>query len=118
MLLAGTLPGVIAGSVIRVYVLPGPVVFDFVVAAVLIPLGAGCVLTRCRSRQRTGPPGPADRAPCIGGDRRRRGLCRRHLRHRRRIDPRPDPGRRRAAAIAGRARRAQLDVRSPRSPGW
>ena len=39
LLLAGTLPGVIAGSVIRVYVLPGPVVFDFVVAAVLIPLG-------------------------------------------------------------------------------
>src|SRR5712691_840057 len=39
LLLAGTLPGVIAGSVIRVYLLPGPVVFDFVVAAVLIPLG-------------------------------------------------------------------------------
>ena len=27
-LLAGTLPGVVAGSIIRVYVLPGPVVFD------------------------------------------------------------------------------------------
>src|SRR5215813_543814 len=38
LLLAGTLPGVIAGSVIRVYVLPGPVVFDLVLAAV-----AGCV---------------------------------------------------------------------------
>jgi uncharacterized protein len=46
LLLAGTLPGVIAGSVIRVYVLPGPVVFDFVVAAVLIPLGAWLALTR------------------------------------------------------------------------
>jgi uncharacterized protein len=45
LLLAGTLPGVIAGSVIRVYVLPGPVVFDFVVAAVLIPLGARLALT-------------------------------------------------------------------------
>ena len=45
LLLAGTLPGVIAGSVIRVYVLPGPVVFDFVVAAVLIPLGAWLALT-------------------------------------------------------------------------
>ena len=45
VLLAGTLPGVIAGSVIRVYVLPGPVVFDFVVAAVLIPLGAWLALT-------------------------------------------------------------------------
>ncbi len=41
VLLAGTLPGVIAGSVIRVYLLPGPVVFDLVVAAVLIPLEPG-----------------------------------------------------------------------------
>ena len=46
LLLAGTLPGVIAGSVIRVYLLPGPVVFDFVVAAVLIPLGAWLALTQ------------------------------------------------------------------------
>jgi uncharacterized protein len=46
LLLAGTLPGVIAGSVIRVYVLPGPVVFDFVVAAVMIPLGAWLALTQ------------------------------------------------------------------------
>ena len=35
MLIAGTLPGVIAGSVIRVELLPGPRVFDLVVAAVL-----------------------------------------------------------------------------------
>jgi hypothetical protein len=46
LLLAGTLPGVIAGSVIRVYVLPGPVVFDFVIAAVLIPLGGWLALTQ------------------------------------------------------------------------
>ena len=46
LLLAGTLPGVVAGSVIRVYLLPGPVVFDFVVAAVLIPLGGWLALTR------------------------------------------------------------------------
>jgi hypothetical protein len=45
VLLAGTLPGIIAGSVIRVYLLPGPVVFDFVVAAVLIPLGGFLALT-------------------------------------------------------------------------
>ena len=44
LLLAGTLPGVVAGSIIRVYVLPGPVVFDFVVATVLIPLGAWLAL--------------------------------------------------------------------------
>jgi len=39
VLIAGTLPGVIAGSIIRVEFLPGARVFDFVVAAVLLPLG-------------------------------------------------------------------------------
>jgi uncharacterized membrane protein YfcA len=39
VLIAGTLPGVIAGSVIRVELLPSAHVFDFVVAAVLLPLG-------------------------------------------------------------------------------
>jgi uncharacterized protein len=52
VLIAGTLPGVVAGSVIRVKVLPGPRVFDLVVAAVLVPLGAWLVLTR--------PPSPDD----------------------------------------------------------
>ena len=46
VLIAGTLPGVIAGSLIRVKLLPGPRVFDLVVAAVLIPLGAWLALTR------------------------------------------------------------------------
>jgi uncharacterized membrane protein YfcA len=46
MLIAGTLPGVIAGSVIRVELLPGPRVFDLVVAAVLVPLGVWLALTR------------------------------------------------------------------------
>jgi uncharacterized protein len=46
VLIAGTLPGVIAGSVIRVELLPGPRVFDLVVAAVLIPLGTWLSLTR------------------------------------------------------------------------
>jgi uncharacterized protein len=45
-LIAGTLPGVIAGSVIRVELLPGARVFDLVVAAVLMPLGAWLALTR------------------------------------------------------------------------
>jgi uncharacterized protein len=40
------LPGVIAGSVIRVKLLPGPRVFDLVIAAVLVPLGVWLVLTR------------------------------------------------------------------------
>jgi hypothetical protein len=46
VLLAGTVPGVIAGSVIRVELLPGPRVFDLVVAAVLVPLGLWLALTR------------------------------------------------------------------------
>src|SRR6266550_4120990 len=54
LLLAGTLPGVVAGSIIRVYVLPGPVVFDFVVAAVLIPLGAWLALTQLASARTSG----------------------------------------------------------------
>ena len=46
VLIAGTVPGVIAGSVIRVELLPGPRVFDLVIAAVLAPLGIWLALTR------------------------------------------------------------------------
>jgi uncharacterized membrane protein YfcA len=46
VLIAGTLPGVIAGSIIRVELLPGMHLFDLVVAAVLIPLGTWLALTR------------------------------------------------------------------------
>ncbi len=53
VLIAGTLPGVIAGSVIRVMLLPGPHVFDLIVAAVLLPLGLWLALTRLA---RAGPP--------------------------------------------------------------
>jgi uncharacterized protein len=45
VLTAGTLPGVIAGSIIRVELLPSAHVFDFVVAAVLLPLGMWLALT-------------------------------------------------------------------------
>jgi uncharacterized protein len=45
VLIAGTLPGVIAGSIIRVELLPSAHVFDFVVAAVLLPLGTWLALT-------------------------------------------------------------------------
>src|SRR6266550_3431784 len=54
VLIAGTLPGVIAGSVIRVELLPGPRVFDLIVAIVLIPLSIWLVLTR---PARAGTPG-------------------------------------------------------------
>lgn len=54
VLIAGTLPGVVAGSVIRVELLPGPRVFDLVVAVVLLPLGLWLAFTR--------PPGAGGRA--------------------------------------------------------
>jgi uncharacterized protein len=46
VLIAGTLPGVVAGSVIRVELLPGPEIFSLVVAAVLLPLGGWLMATR------------------------------------------------------------------------
>ncbi|MFE5948271.1 TSUP family transporter [Streptomyces sp. NPDC056480] len=38
-LIAGTLPGVVLGAAIRVYALPGPEVFQLLVAVLLLPLG-------------------------------------------------------------------------------
>jgi hypothetical protein len=46
VLIAGTLPGATAGSVIRVELLPGPRVFGLVVAAVLLSLGLWLALSR------------------------------------------------------------------------
>src|SRR5580704_9028980 len=46
VLVAGTLPGVVAGSIIRVELLPGAQVFDLVVGAVLAPLGTWIALSR------------------------------------------------------------------------
>ena len=77
LLIAGTLPGVIAGSVIRVELLPGSHVFDLVVAAVLLPLG--CWLTLSRPAGRQDPARPYRQIPvpalvamaaavgCVGG---------------------------------------------------
>jgi uncharacterized membrane protein YfcA len=75
VLLAGTLPGVIAGSVIRVELLPGPRVFDGAIAVVLVPLGLWLLLRR--HRRRTGPSAVSLAEPiliavaaavgCIGG---------------------------------------------------
>jgi len=77
VLIAGTLPGVVAGSVIRVKLIPGPRVFDLVVAAVLIPLGTWLVLTRPARAGEPGRPPRLIRAPvlmvlavvvgCVGG---------------------------------------------------
>ena len=77
VLIGGTLPGVIAGSVIRVELLPGPKVFDLVVAAVLVPLGIWLTLTRPARRDGLDRParsipvpllvGLATAVGCVGG---------------------------------------------------
>ena len=77
VLITGTLPGVIAGSVIRVELLPGPRVFDLVVAAVLLPLGLWLALTRPASPDKPARPSRVMPAPvlillagvvgCVGG---------------------------------------------------
>lgn len=46
VLMAGTVPGVIGGSVIRVLLLPGAQVFELVVAAVLIPVGSWLTVSK------------------------------------------------------------------------
>jgi uncharacterized membrane protein YfcA len=46
ILISGTLPGVITGSVIRVELVPGPRVFDLLIAALLAPLGIWLAATR------------------------------------------------------------------------
>jgi len=59
ILITGTLPGVIAGSIIRVELVPGPHVFDLLVASLLLPLGIWLAATRpSRNRDPARPPRP------------------------------------------------------------
>jgi uncharacterized membrane protein YfcA len=77
ILITGTLPGVIAGSLIRVELVPGPRVFDLMVAALLLPLGIWLTATRnhnpdqpTRSARRIPAPaliGLAALTGCAGG---------------------------------------------------
>jgi uncharacterized membrane protein YfcA len=77
VLVAGTVPGVIAGSVSRVELLPGPRVFDLAVAAVLLPLGLWLALTKPPDANTTTRPSRIIPAPglillaaavgCVGG---------------------------------------------------
>jgi len=75
VLIAGTLPGVIAGSFIRVELLPGARVFDLIVGLVLLPLGAWLAVSPSRPagvirRVRIPPPALiviAAAVGCIGG---------------------------------------------------
>jgi uncharacterized membrane protein YfcA len=54
---------VVAGSVIRVELLPSPRVFDLVVAAVLLPLGLWLALTGPAGTANPGPAWPAESTP-------------------------------------------------------
>ncbi|WTW96703.1 TSUP family transporter [Streptomycetaceae bacterium NBC_01309] len=60
LLIAGTVPGVVLGAVIRVFAVPGPRVFRLFVAALLLPLGLWlCLRTLrgpARSRRAEAPP--------------------------------------------------------------
>ena len=74
LLIAGTVPGVVAGCVIRAVFLPGIHVFDFIVAAVLVPLGAWLALVRAPApdSRRSRLPRPvlmiiAAAVGCVGG---------------------------------------------------
>jgi uncharacterized membrane protein YfcA len=78
LLITGTLPGVIAGSIIRVELVPGPRVFDLMVSALLLPLGIWLAASRPARPQsgpgRAGPPFPApvlvflaSLTGCVGG---------------------------------------------------
>ncbi len=61
LLLAGTLPGVVLGAILRVYAVPGPAVFRLIVAAFLVPLGLWLGL-----RSRAAGPLPARPLPRRG----------------------------------------------------
>jgi uncharacterized membrane protein YfcA len=61
-LVAGTMPGVIAGAIIRVYAVPGPRVFQLLVAAFLLPLGTW-LAARTLLPPRTPTPIPAQASP-------------------------------------------------------
>ncbi len=52
ILILGTLPGVVIGSIIRVELLPAQTSFDAVIACVLVPLGAWLLMPQKQHRQR------------------------------------------------------------------
>ena len=61
VLLAGTLPCVVAGAVIRVLIIPGPQLFRLFVATLLFPLGVWLCLRRFRRASRPAPVPPSSR---------------------------------------------------------
>ncbi len=61
VLLAGTLPGVVAGAIIRVFLIPGPQLFRLFVATLLFPLGVWLCLRSVRAPSRPVPTPPSNR---------------------------------------------------------
>jgi uncharacterized membrane protein YfcA len=64
-LLFGTLPGVVVGAVVRVYLVPGPTVFRLVAAAVLLPIGVWLVQRSLSRTPRIHAPLPPRRITAI-----------------------------------------------------
>ena len=64
ILTTGTLPGVVTGSIIRIELVPGPLVFDLMVAALLLPLGIWLAAARpARARHPDQPTRPPRHIP-------------------------------------------------------
>ncbi|GAA3114331.1 sulfite exporter TauE/SafE family protein [Streptosporangium carneum] len=62
LLVLGTLPGVVVGALVRVFLLPGPQVFRLLVALLLLPLGLWLWLRTLRPPRHPGAPdGPSPR---------------------------------------------------------
>jgi uncharacterized protein len=61
-LVAGTVPGVVVGAVLRVLAVPGPRVFRLLVAEVLLPLGVWLCIRTARPAHTHAPTGISDRA--------------------------------------------------------
>jgi uncharacterized protein len=81
VLLIGTIPGVVAGAIIRVEFLPSPRAFDVVVAAVLIPLGAWILIGRRGTPKKAPRSTPPLRPVALGILAAAIGLCGWHLWH-------------------------------------
>ena len=63
LLVAGTLPGVVIGAVVRVFAVPGPTVFRLLVALLLLPLGLWLIARTLRPAARPAPGGTAAHPP-------------------------------------------------------
>ena len=102
VLVVGTLPGVIAGSIIRVELLPGTRPFELVIVLVLVPLG-GSLVARKKSQDAALPVDRLALGATTRNGRSGRRVRRWDLRHRRRFSPRPSPHAFRAPTCRGGA---------------